>query len=71
MKLTWNLGSTDWALFEKELQGELQDTYRVLANTATTSAATEQARGKAAFISKLLNLKKAPTQITGPGETEY
>lgn len=59
-----------WAEFEKFLEGELLATYKKLANPHTTSAETEQARGRAAFISKLLTLKTGPVAFTNP-PTEY
>lgn len=60
-----------WERFEKYLAEELQVTYGKLATLGMESAETEQARGKAAFIKLLLNLKTAPTQIKGPGNMEY
>lgn len=59
-----------WLAFEKYLEGELLASYRKLANAATTPAETEQARGRAAFITKLLSLKTGPIVFTNP-PTEY
>jgi hypothetical protein len=48
--------SPDWKRFEDWLAGELLDTYRSLANIATTEDRTQQLRGRAAFIDTLLSL---------------
>lgn len=52
--------SGGWAVISAYLQDELEDTYKKLANLQTTPVETEQHRGKAAFISKLLGLNKKP-----------
>lgn len=52
--------SGGWAVITAYLQDELSDTYKKLANLQTTPVETEQHRGKAAFITKLLNLNKKP-----------
>jgi hypothetical protein len=52
--------SGDWQEFERELQKDLLDAYKTLANPATTREMTEQYRGRAAYIGKLLALKSLP-----------
>lgn len=53
-----NKGS--WAIVMAWLQDELEDSYKKLANLDTTPVVTEQLRGKASFINKMLNLYKTP-----------
>lgn len=49
-----------WANFEKQLEKDLQDCYKHLANPDTTREKTEQYRGRAAYISMLLSMKSLP-----------
>ena len=49
-----------WAVVSAYLQDELMDTYKKLANIDTTPVVTEQLRGKATFIKKLLGLNLKP-----------
>lgn len=58
--------SGGWAVITAYLQDELNDTYKKLANLDTTPVVTEQLRGKATFISKLLNLYKVPVPYLDP-----
>lgn len=59
--------SPDWQRFESWLAGELLDTYRSLANTATDADRTQQLRGRAAFIDTLLSLGQTlPVAKTKP-----
>lgn len=55
-----------WAIISAYLQDELEDTYKKLANLQTTPVETEQHRGKAAFIGKLLNLYRVPVPYSDP-----
>lgn len=52
--------SGDWQEIEKMLATDLMDCYKNLANPDTTREKTEQYRGRAAYISKLLALKNRP-----------
>lgn len=45
-----------WESFKLYLQQELMTTYQILARLETSQEQTEQARGRAAFITKLLFL---------------
>ena len=49
-----------WSVITDYLTDELMDTYKKLSNLATTPVETEQLRGKAAFINKLLSSNKKP-----------
>ncbi len=49
-----------WAEVEKMLEEDLLDAYKNLANVDTTREKTEQYRGRAAYIGKLLALKNRP-----------
>jgi hypothetical protein len=63
--------SPDWKRFEEWLAGELLDTYRSLANTATDADRTQQLRGRAAFIDVLLTLGQAPPVAQKKQPAEY
>jgi len=52
--------SGEWAKFTGWLENELQSVYKKLAAHDTTAEETQQLRGKAAFINKLLGLGKGP-----------
>lgn len=52
--------SGDWQEIEIMLNKDLMDCYKNLANVDTTREKTEQYRGRAAYISKLLSLKSLP-----------
>lgn len=52
-----NYRGADWSLVEVWLEQELMDCYQKLANPATDAAETERQRGRAQFISLLLDLK--------------
>lgn len=62
--------SREWEAFERWLQAELTVCYRKLASLDATPAQTEQERGKAAFITRLLSLKNSPVNF-GPATTDY
>lgn len=51
-----------WAEVEKMLQEDLLDAYKNLAKLDSTRESTEQYRGRAAYIGKLLALKNRPQQ---------
>lgn len=55
-----------WAVVTAYLRDELDDTYKKLANLDTTPVVTEQLRGKAAFINKLLGLYTVPVPYSDP-----
>lgn len=55
-----NFHGSDWAQIENWLAEELLNTYRRLANPASTAAETEQLRGRALLISQLLDLPNNP-----------
>lgn len=50
--------SPEWEEFKAYLQRDLLECYQVLANLATSPTRTEQVRGRAAYINKLLSLDK-------------
>lgn len=51
-----NFKSPEWEKIEAWLRTELLDTYKELASTSISSEKTEQLRGRAAYITKLLDL---------------
>ena len=51
-----------WAEVEKMLEDDLLDAYKNLAKLDSTRESTEQYRGRAAYIGKLLALKNSPRQ---------
>jgi len=51
--------SPEWEEFKRYLETELLSCYQQLANLETSPTKTDQVRGKAAFITKLLCLDKA------------
>ena len=55
-ELNLNYASPEWGRFRDWLLKEQQEVYRHLASTSTTAEQTQQYRGKAAFINKLLDL---------------
>lgn len=50
-----NFNTREWDLWVLWLNEELQLTYKELANPATTEEKTQQLRGKASFISQMLD----------------
>ena len=58
-----NFGSGDWAQFESFLRGELDDCYKSLAKAGKNGLSWEETlemRGRAAYINRLLDLKRMP-----------
>ena len=49
-----------WAEVERMLEDDLIDCYKNLAKLSSTRESTEQYRGRAAYIGKLLALKNQP-----------
>lgn len=62
--MTFRIDTTSgvWAEVEKMLQEDLLDAYKNLAKLDSTRETTEQYRGRAAYIGKLLALKNRPQQ---------
>ena len=60
--MTFRIDTTSgvWAEVEKMLQEDLLDAYKNLAKLDSTRETTEQYRGRAAYIGKLLALKNQP-----------
>lgn len=56
----------DWSRFEEWLQEEQLDTYKRLASTEATASETEQLRGRAQFIARLLDLKNIAADFSRP-----
>lgn len=50
----------EWDLIEAWLKDELQETYKELARPDQTEEKTQQLRGKASFISMMLDFKTLP-----------
>jgi hypothetical protein len=58
-KLSFN--SPEWLIVEEWLADQLEETYRRLASLHLEERETQQLRGRAAFISQMLDLRNIPT----------
>lgn len=55
--------SNEWQELRRWLEGELQDTYRQMCRLQATNDETQQMKGRAAYISKLLGLGTPPAGV--------
>jgi hypothetical protein len=56
----------DWVVLKNYLEMELLDTWKLLSKLSITQDETQQYRGRAAFITKLLTIHGKPTDKNGP-----
>lgn len=57
-----SFSSPEWIILEAWLQEELLETYKRLAGLSLQEQETQQLRGRAAFISQMLDFKNFPTR---------
>lgn len=60
--------SGEWEVLSKWLEGELLEAYRSMAKLDATNDFTQQFKGKAAFITKLLSFGKTPVRVPASEE---
>ncbi len=68
MNVPFDTNSPEWEVICRYLEADLLQAYKEAVRLDLSQDKTQQVKGRAAYISKLLSLGKAPSRVTAQDE---